>query len=150
MFQLNITSGWILKLPRKETWFNKPSDLTLCYRYRDVPSRPKNTVFLSGQILKLGATGSVTVATQLGQEVTWLKWAAGVKRSWSFLGSPSCSNCFYFNLSFSSWEFSQEKKLLHSVLTRATFSENKNSWFLNIMLASFLHVLLSFMILTYV
>lgn len=109
MFQFNITSGWILKLQRKETWFNKPSDLTLCYRYRDVPSRPKNTVFLSGQILKLGATGSVTVATQLGQEVTWLKWAAGVKRSWSFLGSPSCSNCFYFNLSFSSWEFSQGK-----------------------------------------
>lgn len=41
-------------------------------------------------------------------------------------------------------------ELLHSVPTRATFSENTHGCFLSIMLPSFARVLLSFMILTHV
>lgn len=102
-----------------------------------------NPGFPSGQILKLGTTGSVTVATELGQQVTRLKRAAGVKRDLGVLMALHHVQ-IAFNLSFPR----QKMELLHSVPTRATFSESKTSWFLNRKFASFLHVLLSFMILT--
>lgn len=84
--------------------------------------------------------------------MTWLKWAAGVKRDLGvFLVLHHVQIAFILIHHFPPGNFPRtQMELLHCVPTRATFSENKNSCFLNLMLASFLHVLLSFMILTYV
>lgn len=66
----------------QETWFNMlvvspcSTGTGMCLPEQ----RETNPEILSGQILKLGATGSVKVATQLEQQWSWIKWAAGVKR----------------------------------------------------------------------
>lgn len=140
-----------MEASEKETWFNKPRDLTL--RYRDVPSRPKSgkpRVYFRPN-LKTGSnwecnisylTGIGGDSAQVGQQE--LKRHLGV-----FLVLHHVQIAFILIYHLPPGNFPREKvELLHCVPTSATFSENKVSWFSNMMLASFLHALLSFMILT--
>ena len=101
----------------------------------------------------------MTVAAPLGQEVTRLRWAAGVKTDLGVLlvllhVQTAFILIYHFPLllfyHFPPGNFPREKatELRPSVAARGTFSENKNLCFLNTMLASVLHVLPSFMILT--